>query len=125
MSERDLLKEKLRSSENKVRAIFEAMTDIVLIINADGNVLRNVEIIPTNYTNSDNSDIDLIGETVEQFFQEQVELSWLEKVQQALKLVKTIHYDYSLVAEETKFWFSASISPISETQAVWVARDIS
>ena len=125
MSERDLLKEKLRSSENKVRAIFEAMTDIVLIINADGNVLRNVEIIPTNYSNSDNNDVDLIGETVERFFQEQIQLSWLEKVQQALKLVKTIHYDYSLVAEETKFWFSASISPISETQAVWVARDIS
>ncbi len=125
MSERDLLKEKLHSSENKVRAIFEAMTDIVLIIDVDGNVLRNVEIIPTNYSNCDNSDIDLIGETVQQFFQEQVQLNWLEKVQQALKLVKTIYYDYRLVVEKTKFWFSASISPISETQVVWVARDIS
>ncbi len=118
MSERDLLEEKLRSSENKVRAIFEAMTDIVLIIHADGNVLSNVEIIPTKYSNSD-SDIDLIEETVEQFFQEQAKLTWLEKVSQALKLVKTIHYDYSLVVEETKYWFSASISPICETQVVW------
>ncbi len=124
MLERDLLEEKLSSSENKVRAIFEAMTDIVLIIHADGNVLSNVEIIPTKYSSSD-SDIDLIGETVEQFFQEQAKLTWLEKVSQALKLVQTIHYDYSLVVEETKYWFSASISPICETQAVWVARDIS
>lgn len=125
MSERNLLEEKLRSSENKVRAIFEAMTDIVLIIHAEGNILSNVEIIPTKYSNSDNSDIDLIGETVEKFFEEQIQLSWLEKVCQALKSVKTIHYDYSLVVEQTKFWFSASISPISATQAVWVARDIS
>lgn len=124
MLERDLLEEKLRSSENKVRAIFEAMTDIVLIIHADGNVLSNVEIIPTKYSSSD-SDVDLIGETVEQFFQEQAKLTWLEKVSQALKLVQTIHYDYSLVVEETKYWFSASISPICETQVVWVARDIS
>ncbi|MEO0933182.1 MAG: hybrid sensor histidine kinase/response regulator, partial [Cyanobacteria bacterium J06641_2] len=125
MLERDLLEEKLRSSENKVRAIFEAMTDIVLIIHVDDNALSNVEIIPTKYVNPDNSDIDLIGETVEYFFQEQAQLTWLKKVVQALTLVKTIHYDYSLVVENSKYWFSASISPISETQAVWVARDIS
>ena len=125
MSERDLLEEKLRSSENKVRAIFEAMTDIVLIIHADKNELSNVEIIPTKYINSHNSDIDLIGETVEYFFQEQLQSTWLEKVNQALKLVQTIHYDYSLLVENHEYWFSASISPICETQVVWVARDIS
>ncbi|BAY87085.1 two-component sensor histidine kinase [Calothrix parasitica NIES-267] len=125
MSERDLLEEKLRSSENKVRAIFEAMTDIVLIIHAEKNELSNVEIIPTKYINSHNSDIDLIGETVEYFFQEQLQSTWLEQVNQALKLVQTIHYDYSLLVENHEYWFSASISPIGETQVVWVARDIS
>ena len=125
MSERDLLEEKLRSSESQVRAIFEAMTDIVLIIHADNNVLSNVEIIPTKYINPNNSDIDLVAETVEQFFQEQAQSTWLKKVVKALKTVKTIHYDYSLLVENSKYWFSASISPISETQAVWVARDIS
>ena len=125
MLERDLLEEKLRSSENKVRAIFEAMTDIVLIIHADKNELSNVEIIPTKYINSHNSDIDLIGETVEYFFQEQLQSVWLEQVNQALKLVQTIHYDYSLLVENHEYWFSASISPICETQVVWVARDIS
>lgn len=125
MLERDLLEEKLRSSENKVRAVFEAMTDIVLIVHTENNIITNVEIIPTKYSNPNNSDVDLIGETVEQFLQEQVKLSWLEKVQHALKLLETIHYDYNLVVEDINYWFSASISPISETQAVWVARDIS
>ena len=125
MLERDLLEEKLRSSENKVRAIFEAMTDIVLIIHADNNILSNVEINPTKYINPNNSDIDLIGETVEHFFQEQAQLTWLKKVNQALKSVQTINYDYSLLVENSKYWFCASISPISETQVVWVARDIS
>ena len=125
MFECNLLEEKLRSSENKVRAIFEAMTDIVLIIHLEKKLLINVEIIPTKYSNSNNTDIDLIGETVEKFFQEQAGFSWLEKVNQALTLVQTINYDYSLLVEDIKHWFSASISPISETQAVWVARDIS
>ena len=125
ISECNLLEEKLRSSENRIRAIFEAMTDIVLIIRTDKNVINNVEIIPTNYSNSDNSNIDLISKTIEQFFQDKTRLNWLEKVKQALKSAEKINYDYSLLVEETKYWFSASISPVSENQVVWVARDIS
>ena len=125
ISERDLLQKKLRSSEAKVRAIFEAMTDIVLIVHVDKSVLTNVEIIPTNYSNTSNNNIDIIGETVEQLFQDQTRLSWLEKINEALKSAQTINYDYSLLIEDTKYWFSASISLISDTQAVWVARDIS
>jgi signal transduction histidine kinase len=123
--ERNLFEEKLRSSEAKVRATFEAMTDIVLIVHAEKNVLNNVEIIPTNYSQSDSSNIDLISETVEQFFQEKTRLIWLKKVEAALKSTETINYDYSLLVEDAKYWFSASISPISETQVIWVARDIS
>ncbi|MEA5598281.1 ATP-binding protein [Rivularia sp. UHCC 0363] len=123
--ERDLFEEKLRSSEAKVRATFEAMTDIVFIVHVENNMLNNLEVIPTNYSKSDNSNIDLISETIEQFFQDKTRLTWLEKVDRALKSAKTINYDYSLCIEDTKYWFSANISPISETQVVWVARDIS
>ena len=123
--ERNLLEEKLRSSEAKIRVIFEAMTDIVLILHAEKNALINVEIIPTKYSNSDNNNIDLIHETVEKFFQENTQLIWLEKVNLALQLAQTINFDYSLWVEDKKYWFTASISPISENQAVWVARDIS
>lgn len=125
ISERDLLQNKLRSSEANIRAIFEAMTDIVLIINIDKKVLINVEILPTNYSNSDNKKIDLISETVEIFFQDKRRFSWLEKVNEALKIEQTISYDYCLCIKNTMYWFSANISPISETQAIWVARDIS
>ncbi len=123
--ERNLFEEKLRSSEAKLRATVEAMTDIVLIVHVEENILKNVEIIPTNYSQVNNSNIDLISETVEQFFQEKTRLTWLEKIECALKSAKKINYDYSLHVEDTKYWFSASISPISETQVIWVARDIS
>lgn len=125
MYERDLLEEKLRSSEAKIRAIFEAMTDIVLVVCIENNVLNNVEILPTNSNNSDSNNINLAHGTVEQFFADTVRLTCLEKVNQALKTQQTLNYDYYLHIENTKYWFSASISPISETQVVWVARDIS
>ena len=125
MYERDLLEEKLRSSEAKTRAIFEAMTDIVLVICVDNNVLNNVEIVPTNSRVLDSNNIDLIDETVEQFFEETTRLTCLEKVNQALKIGQTLNYDYYLHIENTKYWFSASISAISPTQVIWVARDIS
>ncbi|MEO1378576.1 MAG: histidine kinase dimerization/phospho-acceptor domain-containing protein, partial [Cyanobacteria bacterium J06635_10] len=125
MYERDLLEEKLRSSEAKIRAIFEAMTDIVIVVCVDNNVLNNVEILPTNSNNSHSNNINLINGTVEQFFEDTRRLTCLEKVNQALKTGQTLNYDYYLNIENTKYWFSASISPISETQVVWVARDIS
>ncbi|MEM9922593.1 MAG: ATP-binding protein [Cyanobacteria bacterium P01_D01_bin.50] len=125
MYERDLLEEKLRSSEAKKRAIFEAMTDIVLVVCVENNLLNNIEIVPTNSRNLDSKNIDLIDGTVEQFFEDTTRLTCLEKVNQALKTRQTLNYDYYLYIEKTKYWFSASISPISETQVVWVARDIS
>jgi PAS domain-containing protein len=43
--DRQLLERKLRVSEGKIRALFEAMTDIVLVIDAHRG---NIEIAPTN-----------------------------------------------------------------------------
>ncbi|MEW6493832.1 MAG: response regulator [Cyanobacteriota bacterium] len=118
---RQLLEEKLRRSEEKIRAIFESMTDIVLVINAQ----REIEVAPTHLNRWHNSETDLISLTIEQFFiEEKSEICW-GKVQQVLETQQTANFDYNLWVEGKELWFSASIAPMPNNSVIWVARDIS
>lgn len=121
MTERKFLEDKLRSSEEKIRAIFEAMTDIVLVIDEQGAI----EVAPTNPGRFYQSEIDLINLTVEQFFIEERGELWFDKVRQALQLKQTLNFDYSLPFGEEEIWFSTSISSLPNQSVIWVARDIS
>jgi len=122
--ERKLLEEKLRSSERKLRVFFEAMTNIILILDIQENTIENIEIAPTNPARLYAIDIDPISQTIEQFFQEERGEDWLRKIRRALDTQQTINFDYSLSLGNNEAWFSASISPISENSIIWVARDI-
>ena len=122
--ERKLLEEKLRTSERKLRVFFEAMTNIILILDIQGNTIKNIEIAPTNPARLYAADIDPISQTIEQFFQEERGENWLSKIRRALDTQQTINFDYSLALGNKEAWFAASISPISENSIIWVARDI-
>ena len=121
IEERNLLGEKLQSSDMKMRALFAAMTDVVLVVDRTGSV----EVIPTNTSLLYAPDIDVIGLTLEQFFMEETANIWLRQVGRAIDTRHTINYDYSLNFDNYESWFSARISPMTEDAAIWVARDIS
>ncbi|HIK32920.1 MAG TPA: response regulator [Oscillatoriales cyanobacterium M59_W2019_021] len=122
IQERELLEEKLRTSEEKMRALFEAMSDIVLVLDADATA---IDIVPTDLSHQYAPDIDPVSHTIDRFFQEETAPEWLGKVRQALNERSTVNFDYSLMLGETREWFTASISPISNDAAIWVARNIS
>jgi PAS domain S-box-containing protein len=124
ISEQKLLEDKLRTSERKMRVFFEAMTNIVLILDLQGNAIENIEIAPTNPDRFYEPGVDSIGQTIEQFFLDERAEDWLIKIRLALDTQQTINFDYSLFIGQKEVWFSAGISPISETSILWVARDI-
>jgi len=122
--ERKSLEEKLRASERKMRVFFEAMTNIILILDVQGNTIENIEIAPTNPARLYAPDIDPISQTIAQFFQEEKAEEWLNKIRSVLETQQTINFDYNLSIGNNEVWFSASIAPISEKSIIWVARDI-
>lgn len=122
--ERKLLEEKLRTSERHMRVFFEAMTNIILILDVQENTIENIEVAPTNPARLYATDIDPISQTIEQFFQEETGETWLSKIRQALDTQQMINFDYSLALGKDEVWFTASIAPISENSIIWVARDI-
>ena len=120
-TDRHLLEEKLRQSEEKIRAIFEAMTDVVLVVDEQGTI----EVAPTNPSRLYNADTDLISLTIEQFFLSSTSETWFSKVRQAIETQQIVNFDYRLPLADEPLWFSASISAISNDSAIWVARNIS
>ncbi|MFW5665804.1 MAG: PAS domain S-box protein [Coleofasciculus sp.] len=120
MAGRQLLEGKLYSSEQQIRTIFEAINDIVLMIDAK----KNINVAPTKQTYWFPEDINLLNVIVEEFFQDPEE-HWFTQVQQVLETGQTIYFDYNLSWDNRQTWFTISIAPLSDQSVIWVARDIS
>ena len=120
MAERQLLEGKLYSSEQQIRTIFEAINDIVLMIDAK----KNINVAPTKRTYLSPEDINLLNVIVEEFFQDPEE-HWFTQVQQVLDTQQTIYFDYNLNLDNHQKWLTISIAPLSDQSVIWVARDIS
>ncbi len=143
VTEWHLLQHKLQSSEAEMRGLLEAMTDVVLIINVNP---LDIKLAPTNPGRF--SDTQIVDKTIDFFFSLEQGEEFLIPIKKALALQKKVDFEYSLSLDNfrtrensslnkenktaknqylhssKKVWFSASISPLSETSVIWVARDI-
>lgn len=122
IAERKLLEQKLSTSTEQIVKIFESITDIVLIFELQE---ETIQIIPTKGIFQYNYNTNQIDSIIEQFFNEARKEIYFAQVRQALETQQTISFDYSLPINNQEVWFAAKISPLSDSSAVWVARDIS
>ncbi|HEY9809465.1 MAG TPA: response regulator [Halomicronema sp.] len=120
IKERLLMEEKLRSSQDEIRGFFEAMVDIVLMVDAEGKLIK---VAPTNPHKFYSTEIDIIGHTIDIFFGESAE-KFLYYIKLSLLSQKLVNCEYSLKIGTEELWFFASIAPTSENTVAWVARDI-
>jgi PAS domain S-box-containing protein len=120
ITERELLEKNLRSSEDKMRTVFDAITDIVLIIDDK----KSIQVIPTNTLGGDAIETNILDAIFESFFLEDSQESLFAKVIQAVETQQTVNFDYSLCIDNRDVWLAASVSPLSNNSVVWVARDI-
>ncbi len=116
--ERQLLEEKLITSESEIRGFFEAMTDVVLLVNRWG---ANIKIAPTQAAQFNPWEVNL---TIDKFFALETKDTFLAQVNRALETEDLIHFEYSLEIEHKQVWFAARISPVAEDSVAWVARNI-
>ncbi|MEQ8995980.1 MAG: PAS domain S-box protein [Coleofasciculus sp. B1-GNL1-01] len=121
IEERKLLEQKLRTSEGKMRAVFEAMPDIILIIDPQTN---DIQVAPTRPTRDIKKSIPLINQTIEQFLDSDNTQSWFQQIHQVIETQEPIHFDYSLNDADQRVWFTASIAPLPNNSVIWVARNI-
>ncbi|PSB31737.1 histidine kinase [filamentous cyanobacterium Phorm 46] len=112
----------LQESEAELRAIFTAMTDIVLVRNAEG---RCIKIAPTAAVNLVKSPTELIGRTAHEILPEPAADLILNTIQQVIKTKQSINIEYSYTVGEREVWLDAKVSVLSQDSVIVVARDIS
>jgi PAS domain S-box-containing protein len=141
----------LQSSETELRLLFAAMTDIVIIFDADGRYLKSIgtQLARLDYRPG----VDPIGRTVHEILPTELAELFITGIQQALLRRRyaspwesqtsnpedilaeissqpaserhSVSVEYSLPIHGQKACFSASVSPLSDRTVLWVARNIS
>jgi PAS domain S-box-containing protein len=119
--ERKRTEANLRASEAELRALFTAMSDLILVIDAEGRYLK---IVPTNSALLYQPHEQLIGKTLHDVFTQTEADFFLSHVRHALAERRTVSIEYSLIMGGEEVWFAGSISPMHDDSVVIVARDV-
>jgi PAS domain S-box-containing protein len=116
-----LTAEKLQNSEAELLALFNSMTDIVLVFDASGRYLKVAPTPPQLLYKRAN---EVLGKTLAEIFPEAEANFVLGHIHQTLASGQTHRVEYSMEIEGKLIWFDGSISPLGVDRVMWVARDI-
>ena len=120
-TQRKEAEERLRASEAELRALFAAMSDVILMLDAEGRYIR---IAPTNPSLLYRPTEDLIGRSVREVFDEEMAESLLAHIGRALEEGEPFNTEYVLRIGDQDVWFASTVSPVSEDRVLFVARDV-
>ncbi|MDI3289035.1 PAS domain-containing protein [Polyangium sp. 15x6] len=111
-----------RASEAELRDMFTAMMDVVLVLDAEG---RYRKIVPTRpdllYRPSD----ELLGKRLVDVLPMALASEFMAGIRTSLAEKKLVTTEYSMQLEGRDVFFSAHISPMSDGEVMFVARDVS
>ncbi|MEH2361238.1 PAS domain-containing protein, partial [Nostoc sp.] len=113
--------EALQASEAELRALFCAMPDPLLVVNAEGRILRATLIESEKLSNPID---EQVGRTFSEIFERSQADTFLGCIRQALSTQQPLTVEYSSIVGGWKTWFATRISPISEHSVIWLTRDI-
>jgi PAS domain S-box-containing protein len=121
ITERKRTEEALRASEAELRALFAAMTDVILVLDAEG---RYQKIAPTDPAYLFKPPADLLGKRLHEVFPKEEVDFFLAHIRRALDEGQMHRVEYSLQINGAEVWFDGSVSPMSKDSVIWIARDI-
>jgi len=121
ISERKQTQEALKASEAELLALFAAITDVIIVLDADGRYLK---IAPTNANYSHKPPDSLIGSTQYDVFPKKTADFLVSHIRRALDEGCAHRLEYRLELEGAEVWFDGCVAPLSNNSVIWIARDI-
>lgn len=103
-------------------AVFAALPDEIFLLDWEGRYLEWPTVSPDLLARRGKQ---LVGRNVKELFTPEIADLFLGYIRKALSSGETIHGEYLLRAAAEPIWYAATISPVSDTAVLWVARDIS
>jgi len=113
--------EALKTSEGEMRALFEAMTDVILVFDRDG---RHLKVAPSRPAHVYKPAAERVGKTLHEIFPKDEADFFLSHIHHALAEGKMHRFEYELEIAGRLLWFENSVSPMSEDSVMWIAREI-
>ncbi|MDB9516166.1 adenylate/guanylate cyclase domain-containing protein [Roseofilum reptotaenium CS-1145] len=111
----------LTTAEAELRGLFEAMTELILVFNRQGDYEK---IISGSDDFLIHSREVLLNQNIREFMEPEL-VNWhLEKISKVLETGKTHRVEYQMVVRGKQRWFAANVSPVSDQSVIWVVRDI-
>jgi PAS domain S-box-containing protein len=121
VTERRRVEAELQASESELRALFTAMPDVILVLDAEGRYLK---VAPTNPRLLYKPSWEMIGKTLHEVFPLAQADLFLDQIGLALRTGKPVNVEYNLTIEGKQVWFEGTVSPMPGKSVLWVARDI-
>ncbi|MFZ1040882.1 MAG: PAS domain S-box protein [Anaerolineales bacterium] len=119
-TQRKQAEEKLIASEARLRTLFRAMADVVLIIDQNGFYC---EVGPTSpavwYINPE----ELLGKSLQDFFPPEQAEYFKKVIRQVLDTKQARQIEYELIFDNQSVWYQATISALDEDKTLWIAHD--
>lgn len=114
-------KAKLKDAYIELSIMFSALTDVVLIRNAEGRCLK---IATTKNVNLKGTREEVLSKPIYEELPEQAANIILQTIQKALVTKQIVSCDYSLEIDGREIWFASNISPLTEDTVIQISRDI-
>ena len=121
ITERKLAEQKITASESELRALFAAMTDVVIKYDAEG---RYLDIAPTKPDNLFLPLEDMLGKSVNDIMPKEQADYILARIKESLQTGEVVSGEYSLPIDTRQIWFSVNVSPLPDNTVIWMAHDI-
>lgn len=108
-------------SESYLRALLSAMQDVVLVIGDDGTYL---DIPPTSPDLLYAPSTTLLGQTLTMVMPSAVATHFMTVIREVLATGDAQRFTYALPVQQGEAWFDATVSGLTPSSVLWVARDI-
>lgn len=121
VTEQKRFEKALKVSEAELRALFGAMTDLILVVNAKGHCLR---VAQTKFVDDNKPPREPVGTTLYDVFPKEQADYFLGCIKGVLNSNQKQRIEYSLAVNEKEEWFEGSIVPFTKDSVIWVAHDV-
>ena len=111
----------LKRTEQELRALFAAMTDVIFILDKNGRYLK---IAPTNPSLLCRPAEQLVGKTLADTFPNEQAQTFLDVTRRALETRQTQRIEYTLTISGSEVCFAATVAPLTSETVIFVARDV-